>query len=167
MPVLIGVDPGLSGAAAIVERSASADRIVDVVDLPTIGEGASRRILVPQLMRFIIAAKAELAVIESVSAMPGQGLSSTFRFGRAVGAIEATIAAAGLPSRLVQPQAWKKHFSLRGPDKEPSRQLVISRMPQQTNYFARKADHGRAEAVLIGLYGLDLLERERAPARAA
>jgi hypothetical protein len=58
-------------------------------------------------------------------------------------------------------------FSLHGPDKEPSRQLVIARLPQQTGYFARKADHGRAEAVLIALYGLDLLERERAPARAA
>jgi hypothetical protein len=167
MPVVLGLDPGLSGAAAVVERHASADRIIDVVDLPTVGEGASRRIMVPALARFVIAAKADVAIIESVSAMPGQGLSSTFRFGRAVGAIEATIAAAGLPSRLVLPQAWKKHFALRGPDKEPSRQLVIARMPQQTNYFARKADHGRAEAVLIALYGLDLLERERAPAKAA
>jgi crossover junction endodeoxyribonuclease RuvC len=122
MPVVLGLDPGLSGAAAIVERHASADRIADVIDLPTVGEGASRRILVPELMRFIIAAKADLAVIEEVHAMPGQGLASTFRFGRAVGAIEATIAALGVPSRLVLPQAWKKHFALRGPDKEPSRQ---------------------------------------------
>jgi len=165
--VLIGIDPGLSGAAAIVERTDQADRIVDVIDLPIVGEGARRRILVPELQRFIVAAQAEVAFIEDVHAMPREGVASAFKFGRACGAIEAVIAAVGLPSRLVQPKAWKKHHGLAGPDKEPSRQLVIARLPQQTNFFSRKADHGRAESVLIALYGLDLLERERGLAKAA
>jgi crossover junction endodeoxyribonuclease RuvC len=107
--------------------------------------------MVPALARFIGAAGAEVAFIEDVHAVPREGVASACKFGRAVGAIEAVIAALGVPSRLVQPKQWKKHHGLHGPDKEPSRALAIARMPQQTNYFSRKADHGRAEAVLIAL----------------
>jgi hypothetical protein len=124
--------------------------------------------------RFVFAVHGLLAIAALRNARAGTpahvGLTarraSSARIG-ACGAIEATNAAAGVPSRLVSPQAWKKHFALRGPGKEPSRQLVISRLPQQTGYFARKADHGRAEAVLIALYGLDVLERERGLAKVA
>jgi crossover junction endodeoxyribonuclease RuvC len=145
--IIIGIDPGITGAIAVIERTDKSECIVDVIDLPIVGDGARKRILVPELMRFITAANAAAAFIEDVHAMPREGVASAFKFGRAVRAIEATIACVAVPSRLVQPKQWKKHFSLHGPDKEPSRQLVISRLPQQTNFFARKCDHGRAEAV--------------------
>jgi hypothetical protein len=86
----------------------------------------------------------------------GQGSSSGFKYGRAVGAIEAAIALCGVPLTIVEPTAWKKFHHLHGKDKELSRQRALMLFPSAHALLARKADHGRAEAALIGLYGAQL-----------
>lgn len=164
---VVGIDVGLTGALALIERGHDfgdgniGDRIVDAIDIPTYGEGAQKRVQVPEVKRWLIAARADFAFVESVWAMPQEGVSSAFKFGRAAGALEAVVACVGVSWRLVAPVTWKAHYKLKGPDKEPSRQLVLHRFPLSGDLFKRKLDHGRAEAVLIAIYGADLIERER------
>jgi crossover junction endodeoxyribonuclease RuvC len=85
-------------------------------------------------------------VIERAQAMPKQGASSGFKYGRAVGAIEAVIACCEIPMAIIEPTAWKKFHHLRGSDKEASRQRALQLFPQAHALLARKKDHGRAEA---------------------
>ena len=96
------------------------------------------------------------AVLEQVSAMPGQGVSSTFRFGQNFGAVQMAIAGHGYVSHLVTPVTWKKHFKL-SRDKGVSRSLAMDRFPNQAEKFSRVKDDGRAEAALLALYGLEVL----------
>ena len=94
--------------------------------------------------------KVENVVVEAVHAMPKQGLSSTFKFGMGVGIIHGVAGALRLPLTLVTPAQWKGYHSLRGPDKEASRQLAIRKWPQLNSYLDRKKDADRAEALLMG-----------------
>ena len=86
-------------------------------------------------------------------ALPRQGSSSGFTFGRAVGAIEATIALSGIPVTIVEPSVWKRFHKLPGKEKEASRQRALEIFPASHALLARKLDHGKAEASLIALYG--------------
>jgi crossover junction endodeoxyribonuclease RuvC len=157
---ILGIDPGLSGGVAVY--------FVDikrwlVIDLPTVGEGAQRRLNAPALRDWLGNPPPDHAFIESVQAMPsipdkfgirrGMGVASSFRFGRVTGAIEATVACCNIPITLVVPQSWKRFYGLRGSDKEASRALALRRFPTAASHLARKLDHGRAEAMLIAYFG--------------
>ena len=85
--------------------------------------------------------------------MPRQGASSGFKFGRATGAIEAAIALSGLPVEIVEPSVWKRALRLPGKDKEAARQRALELFPGAHSLLARKRDHGRAEAILIAMFG--------------
>ena len=93
------------------------------------------------------------ALIERAQAMPKQGASSGFKYGRAVGAIEAVITCCAIPLTIVEPSIWKKFHALRGGDKEAGRQRALQLFPAAHALLARKKDHGRAEAALIALAG--------------
>lgn len=90
--------------------------------------------------------------MEKVSARPGQGVSSMFRFGQQFGALEMAVAAHGHQLRMVTPGAWKKHFGLTS-DKGAARSVAMQRFPAMASMFSRVRDDGRAEAALIALYG--------------
>jgi len=92
-------------------------------------------------------------LIERAQAMPKQGASSGFKYGRAVGAIEAVVACCAIPLTIVEPSIWKKLHALRGGDKEAGRQRALQLFPTAHELLARKRDHGRAEAALIALAG--------------
>jgi crossover junction endodeoxyribonuclease RuvC len=83
--------------------------------------------------------------------MPKQGSSSGFKYGRAVGAIEAVLACCEIPTTIVEPTAWKKFHGLRGGDKESGRQRALQLFPSAHALLCRKRDHGRGEAALIAL----------------
>jgi hypothetical protein len=85
--------------------------------------------------------------------MPRQGASSGFKFGRSVGAIEATIALCNVPLEIIEPSMWKRALRLPGRDKEQARQKALAIFPQAASLLARKKDHQRAEAMLIAFYG--------------
>jgi crossover junction endodeoxyribonuclease RuvC len=91
-----------------------------------------------------------IVIVEKVSSMPGQGVSSVFSLGDSFGVIRGVCAALRLPVHFVAPATWKKHFGL-GSDKEEARARAINLFPDAS--LARKKDHGRAEAILIALYG--------------
>jgi hypothetical protein len=148
---ILGIDPGLSGAYALIKDG----EIVCSGDLPRLGDGAQSRVAGALFGSVVKELAPDFAVIESVSAMPKQGVSSTFRFGRAVGTIEGVATALLVPMHHVIPGKWKGYFHLTGkPDggAEASRQAAIQRWPAHAALFSRKKDHNRAEAALIALW---------------
>ena len=93
------------------------------------------------------------AVIEAVAAMPGQGVSSMFRFGESVGVVLGVLGALQIPLRWVTPQRWKKAAGIVGKDKDAARSLAIQLHPEVAELLKRKEDVGRADAALIARFG--------------
>src|SRR5262252_838127 len=120
------VDPGLTGAAAIIAANDGAmPELIDAIDLHV---AAKTRIDMLALRAWIETHKPDCAVIERAGSMPRQGVASTFKFGRATGAIEATVALCGVPMSVVEASVWKRRFGLYGTGKESSRLLAIQKI---------------------------------------
>ena len=169
---ILGVDPGIYGGLAIVVLTdgAAPALLVDARDIPVVGLKAKERIDVLGLRTWILARQPQHAVIERAQAMPKQGASSGFKYGRAVGALEAVIACCEIPLTIIEPSAWKKFHGLRGKDKELSRQRALQLFPAAHALLARKKDHGRAEAALIAMTAMvtaTIATRKRGQSHAA
>lgn len=151
--VYVGVDPGISGAIAAVDSSG---KLIDTVDLPVVGTKGPKSINLPELRRVVlemIGSREAVACIERVSARPGQGVVSMFRFGRAAGLAEGLLAGLGHEVIRVLPRTWAKQFLpyVDGSDnKEKSR--IAAAYKFRGFEFPRKKDHNRAEAALIAEY---------------
>ena len=157
---VLGIDPGISGGLAVIEiADRAAPVLVECIDIPVVGTGAKERVDVTAIRNFIDWHKPIRALIERAQAMPKQGASSGFKYGRAVGAIEATIALCSIPVEIIEPGAWKRHWHLPGKDKESGRQKALQLFPDAHAALARKRDHGRAEAMLIALYYVERQSR--------
>lgn len=155
---ILGIDPGINGAAGIVEVPAVGSlKLVGVIDLPTSGEGTKRRIAVREFADWLSRFDIHRAYIERAQSMPQQGVASTFRYGRAVGQLEACAILCCNDVRECETRAWKTHFGLDS-DKEKSRAFARELFPD-TVFFERIKDHQRAEAVLIACYGAALSRR--------
>lgn len=147
--ICIGIDPGLSGAWSVFQG----DNLAVVEDFPVMGVGVRARLNTGALADSIRSlGVVSCAVIEVVGAMPGQGVSSTFKFGYAAGQVVGVIEALDIPVVWVAPAVWKRSYGL-DRDKERARARAIETFPHLRDRFARKKDHGRAEAALIGLWG--------------
>jgi crossover junction endodeoxyribonuclease RuvC len=154
----LGVDPGLSGALAIVEVINGVPVLIDAVDMPSSGTGAKARVDIIAAAQWIAKHAPSTAYIERAEAYPGQGASSGFSYGRAAGAVEAVVALCSIPLILLEASAWKRKLHLPGKDKEAARQRALQLFPSQHALLALKRWHGRAEAALIVVASL-----ERAP----
>jgi crossover junction endodeoxyribonuclease RuvC len=99
-------------------------------------------------------------IIERVSAMPKQGVTSTFRFGHAAGCLYGLVVGLGLPVSFVTPQAWQKHHGI-GAAPKAAVQRAVQLFPGLAGSLTRKRDHNRADAALIATYGRRLISRER------
>ncbi len=141
---ILGIDPGASGAIAFY-FPARPD-LISVQDVPVV----AGEIDAAELARAVKQFRPTVGIIEQVGAMPKQGVSSTFKFGMAYGQARGVLAALEVPTHLVTPGRWKKHFRLDS-DKERARGLAIRLWPASA-HFGRKKDHGRAEAALIARY---------------
>ena len=158
----VGIDPGVRGALAIIIiNDGAAPQLVDAVDIPVTDLGPKERTDALSVRDWIAAHQPQAAFIERAQAMPKQGASSGFKYGRAVGAIEAAIALCGIPLTLVEPSQWKKFHGVRGREKEPSRQRALQLFPSAHALLARKMDHGRAKAALIALLRRAAMKRKR------
>jgi hypothetical protein len=146
---ILGIDPGVCGGIALLTSDA-----IEAHDIPTV----AGELNVDELLRIIRDAKPDMGVIERASSRPRQGVSSTFKFGQAYGALRAIVSLCQVPQHLVSPTVWKRHFALDA-DKEKSRALAIRLWPG-CGLFNRKKDHGRAEAALIARYGAEILWRK-------
>lgn len=161
----LGVDPGLNGGLAVVLAGAK-PVILGAYEIPVVGEKAKRRVCVYELLQILRSWPQGIdhAFVERAGSMPKQGSSSGFGYGRAVGALEATIEGFGIPLTIIEPAVWKRATGLLKADKEASRQRAIQLFPDSASYFPRKKDHGIAEAALIARYGLMTLGKHTAEA---
>lgn len=149
MSLVIGVDPGMTGAIAIVD---SYGVLVDIYDMPVLDGDISAQ-LVADLDGWRYDFLDCVAVIEDVHSMPKQGVASSFKFGRGKGVVEGVFAGAGLSLRYVSPAKWKRDLRL-SKDKGASRQLAVELWPSKVALFKRVKDDGRAEAALIAYWWL-------------
>jgi len=166
---ICGVDPGLAGAAAIIAANDGAmPELIDAIDLPLAGVAAKTRIDMLALRAWIETHTPDCAVIERAGSMPRQGVASTFKFGRATGAIEATVALCGVPMSVVEASVWTRRFGLYGTEKEASRLLAIQKFPASHALFNLRRHHNRAEAALIALASIHGISAraEKAPSEA-
>ena len=154
---IIGIDPGLSGAIAILENN----KVLNIFDIPVMSEGKKnkRQLNSAQLVKILkdnISKEEEVCVVvEQVNAMPGQGVTSMFNFGQTFGAIKGICAALGLPIFFVRPSKWKKHFELINSSKDASRTKVIEMYPSISSRLSKKKDVNKADAILIARYFRD------------
>lgn len=132
------------------------DTGVKVWDIPTlevrVGSKTQKVIDPVRFIALLAEQKADAVVLENVWAMPRQGVSSAFSFGRTYGAIESCVRAVYQDAIYVAPNKWKKDFLLDG-DKEKTRQRCTVMYPDYADQWKRKKDHNRAEAVLIAAWG--------------
>mgnify|MGYP001200408590 FL=1 len=151
---IIGIDPGLSGAIAVLEDI----KVLNLFEMPVMAEGKKnkRQLNSAQLVNIIkenTNGDEEIAVIvEQVNAMPGQGVTSMFNFGQTFGAIKGVCAALGLPIFFVRPSKWKKYFELINSSKDASRTKVIEMYPSFSKQLAKKKDVNKSDAILIARF---------------
>ena len=154
--MFIGIDPGVSGAVAMLRTTARRKRVRswEVHDIPTVKVGKRREVDATKLfdMLDLVPSYDTLVALERVHSMPGQGVASTFSFGKATGTIIGCLAGAGLweHTTLVTPQVWKKAM-LKDMPKEKESSIVRCRelFPYTCDYLTKKSHHNRADATLI------------------
>jgi len=151
---IIGIDPGLSGAIAILEDS----KIKELFDMPVMPDGKKNKrqlnsaLLVKLIKDNIESLESTVMVVEQVNAMPGQGVTSMFNFGQTFGAIKGICAAIGLPIFFVRPAKWKKYFELINSSKDASRTKAIEMYPSFSEQLSKKKDVNKSDAILIARY---------------
>tara|TARA_B100001057_G_scaffold271317_1_gene271526 strand:- start:598 stop:1083 length:486 start_codon:yes stop_codon:yes gene_type:complete len=154
---IIGIDPGLSGAIAILEDR----KVLEIFDMPVMAEGKKnkRQLNSAQLVNIIKSNFEDVdntaVVVEQVNAMPGQGVTSMFNFGQTFGAIKGVCAALKLPIFFVRPSKWKKHYELINSSKDSSRTKVIEMYPSLANQLSKKKDVNKSDAILIARFYIE------------
>ena len=154
--LIIGIDPGISGSICFFKDG----KILEVIEMPTMTDGKKNKKqlngaqIFNEIKKRII--NNELrdirVIIEQVSAMPGQGVTSMFNFGQSFGVIKGICSAMELPIFYVRPAKWKKHFNLINSEKDASRTKAIEMFPNISQKLSRKKDNNKADAILIAYY---------------
>jgi crossover junction endodeoxyribonuclease RuvC len=154
--LIIGIDPGISGSLCFFQDG----KIVDVIEMPNMPEGKKnkRQVNGAQIYNEISSRinnfkKEDVKiVIEQVSAMPGQGVTSMFNFGQSFGVLKGICSAMQLSMYFVRPTKWKKYFNLINSEKDASRTKAIEIFPYISGQLSRKKDANKADAILIASF---------------
>ena len=154
--IIIGIDPGISGAICFLKNGI----ILDVIDMPIMTDGKKNKKQVngSQIYNEIKSLINEngkdnlKVVVEQVSAMPGQGVTSMFNFGQSFGILKGICAAMQLPIYFVRPAKWKKYFNLINAEKDASRTRAIEIFPYYSSNLSKKKDSNKADAILIASF---------------
>ena len=155
--LIIGIDPGVSGSICFFKDG----KILDVIEMPTMNEGKKNKKQVngAQIYNEItkrIDDKSDLnnirVVIEHVTAMPGQGVTSMFNFGQSFGILKGICSAMQIPMFFVRPAKWKKYFNLINSEKDASRTRAIEIFPYFSSNLSKKKDSNKADAILLASY---------------
>ena len=161
---IIGIDPGISGSICFFQDG----KIVEVVEMPTMTEGKKNKKQVngSQIFNEIsdkiknLDKKDVKVVIEQVSAMPGQGVTSMFNFGQSFGILKGICSTMQLPMYFVRPAKWKKYFNLINSEKDASRTRAIEIFPYFSSQLSRKKDSNKADAILIASFYYETFKNE-------
>ena len=151
--LIIGIDPGVSGSICFFKDG----QILDVIEMPTMNEGKKNKKQVngSQIYNEIVKrinkdlVSNTRVVIEHVTAMPGQGVTSMFNFGQSFGILKGICSAMQLPMYFVRPAKWKKYFNLINSEKDASRTRAIEIFPHFSSQLSKKKDSNKADAILI------------------
>ena len=162
--LVIGIDPGISGSICFFQDG----KIIDVVEMPTMIEGTKNKKQVngAQIFNEISDKIKKLdkrdikVIIEQVSAMPGQGVTSMFNFGQSFGILKGICSAMQLPMYFVRPAKWKKYFNLINSEKDASRTRAIQIFPYFSGQLSRKKDSNKADAILIASFYYETYKKE-------
>ncbi len=162
--LIIGIDPGMSGSICFFEDG----KILDVVEMPTMTDGKKnkRQVNGSQIYNEILKKikqtdkKNIKVIIEQVSAMPGQGVTSMFNFGQSFGILKGICSAMQLPMYFVRPTKWKKYFNLINSEKDASRTKAIEIFPYFSSNLSKKKDSNKADAILIASYYYETFRHE-------
>jgi len=154
--LIIGIDPGISGSICFFEDG----KIIEVIEMPVMTEGKKNKKQVNgaqiynEFLKRINEKKDEevRVVIEQVSAMPGQGVTSMFNFGQSFGILKGICSAMQLPMFFVRPAKWKKYFNLINSQKDASRTRAIEIFPYFSTQLSKKKDSNKADAILIASF---------------
>ena len=154
--LIIGIDPGISGSICFLEDG----KILDVLEMPTMAEGKKnkRQVNGSQIYNEILERVSKnkehdiRVIIEQVSAMPGQGVTSMFNFGQSFGILKGICSAMQLPMYFVRPAKWKKYFGLINSEKDASRTRAIEMFPYFSSQLSKKKDSNKADAILIASF---------------
>jgi hypothetical protein len=159
--LVLGINPGIRGGLAVINDVNGVATLRDAIDIPTIGTAAKERVDVIAMRDWIQPHLPASGLIERAQAMRRQGASSSFKYGRAIGALEATVTLCAISLEIIEPVTRKRFWKLPPKDKECSRQRALELFPSAHDLLARKRDHGRAETALIALYGNRSSRRDR------
>ena len=153
--LIIAIDPGISGSICFFEDG----KILEVLEMPTMIEGkkSKRQVNGAQIYNEILkridgSKKQTRVVIEQVSAMPGQGVTSMFNFGQSYGILKGICSAMQLPMFFVRPAKWKRYFNLINSQKDASRTRAIEIFPYFSSQLSKKKDSNKADAILIASF---------------
>ena len=154
--LIIGIDPGISGSICFLENG----QIIDAIEMPTMTDGKKnkRQVNGSQIFNEVSEKIKKLdkkdirVVIEQVSAMPGQGVTSMFNFGQSYGILKGICSAMQLPMYFVRPAKWKKYFNLINSEKDASRTRAIEIFPYFSAHLSKKKDSNKADAILIASF---------------
>ena len=153
--LIIGIDPGISGSICFFEDG----KILEVIEMPVMTEGKKNKKQVNgaqiynEFLKKINRKDDEIrVVIEQVSAMPGQGVTSMFNFGQSFGILKGICSAMQLPMFFVRPAKWKKYFNLINSQKDASRTRAIEIFPYFSTQLSKKKDSNKADAILIASF---------------
>ena len=162
--LIIGIDPGISGSICFLKDG----KILDVIEMPTMNEGKKnkRQVNGSQIYNEIfkrinkVENQETRVVIEQVSAMPGQGVTSMFNFGQSFGILKGLCSAMQLPMYFVRPAKWKKYFNLINSEKDASRTRAIEIFPYFSSQLSKKKDSNKADAILIASFYYETYKTE-------
>ena len=154
--LIIAIDPGISGSLCFFRDG----KIIDILEMPNMAEGKKNKKQVngAQIFNEISSRikdydkKDIRVVIEQVSAMPGQGVTSMFNFGQSFGVLKGICSAMQLPMFFIRPAKWKKHFNLINSEKDASRTKAIEIFPYISEKLSKKKDANKADAILIASF---------------
>ena len=154
--LIIGIDPGISGSICFLDNG----KILDVIEMPIMADGKKNKKQVngSQVYNEISKRIKQFeknqirVVIEHVSAMPGQGVTSMFNFGQSFGILKGICTAMQLPMYFIRPAKWKKYFNLLNSEKDASRTRAIEIFPYFSSQLSRKKDSNKADAILIASF---------------
>ena len=154
--LIIGIDPGIYGSICFFEKG----KILDVIEMPIMTEGKKNKKQVngSQIFNEIqkrihkVENQDVRIVIEQVSAMPGQGVTSMFNFGQSFGILKGISSAMQIPMYFVRPAKWKKYFNLINSEKDASRTRAIEIFPYFSYQLSKKKDSNKADAILIAYF---------------
>ncbi len=163
--LIIGIDPGITGSICFFQDG----KIIDVIEMPNMPEGKKNKkqvngaqIYYEISLRIKDTKKEDIKVIiEQVSAMPGQGVTSMFNFGQSFGILKGICSAMQLPMYFVRPTKWKKYFNLINSEKDASRTKATEVFPYFSSELSRKKDSNKADAILIASFYYETYKLEQ------